>query len=328
MPPTPVLLRDRTSLRLAALAKDTGPCRGHCVLGRSRIVEGATNRSPFVMLRSHVVKRATKHLSAGAIGLPLVVALSSAAPPAAQGACPAPDEVRAQIADAGLERAARTARFSTPPPRKLYDKAAGQVGELVIDRDGQKGFGVVLVELPVEVLWRAINDEDAHDTPGYLPLSRSEIAGGTPRGTARRVFQAGEKMGLGRWWLTETTMSGALYEASGARLWETAWEADTEALQQKRAPVDDPPDLSPIEWTRGAWLLVPLGDGCTLLEHFTWSEPGGFVGLVQGMVLGRALRESVEGMVRLAAERYRTPPAGPPFVRPDGTPLSLPADAP
>ena len=271
--------------------------------------------------------RTTKHLSVGAIAMPLVVALLSAGPSAAQGGCPSPDEVRAQIADAGLERAARTARFSTPPPRNLYEKAAGQVGELVIDRDGQKGFGVVLVELPVEALWRAINDEDAHDTPGYLPLSRSEIVGGTPRGTARSVFQAGEKMGLGRWWLTETTMSGALYEASDGRLWEAAWEADMKDTG-KTPPVDDPPDLSPIEWSRGAWLLVPLGDGCTLLEHFTWSKPGGFVGLIQGMVLGRALRESVEGMVRLAAERYRTPPDGPPFVRPDGTPLSPPADAP
>jgi hypothetical protein len=279
------------------------------------------------MLRSRIVERATKPLSVGAIGMPLVVALLSAAPPAAHGGCPAPDEVQAQIADAGLERASRTARFSTPPPRKLYDKAAGQVGELVIDRDGQKGFGVVLVELPVEVLWRALNDEDAHDTPGYLPLSRSEIVGGTPRGTSRRVFQAGEKMGLGRWWITETTMSGALYEASGARLWEAAWEADMKGAG-KTPPVDDPPDLSPIEWSRGAWLLVPLGDSCTLLEHFTWSQPGGFVGLVQGMVLGRALRESVEGMLRLAAERYRTPPAGPPFVRPDGTPLTPPPDAP
>jgi hypothetical protein len=204
-----------------------------------------------------------------------------------------------------------------------------RVGELVTDRDGQKGFGVALVELPVEVLWRAINDEDGHDEEGYLPLSRSEVTGGTPRGTNRQVFQAGEKMGLGRWWLTQTTMSGELYEASDGRLWEVAWEADMEGLGSPRPPVDDPPDLSPIKWSRGAWLLVPLGESCTLLEHFTWSEPGGFVGLVQGLVLGRALRESIEGMVRLAAERYRTPPDGPPFVRPDGTPLPLgPADAP
>lgn len=293
---------------------------------RPRIVVGMPP-PPFMLSKHHVVEPATKPLSVGAIGMSMVLALLSAAPSAAQGGCPAPDEVRAQLADAGLERAARTARFSTPPPRKLYAEAAARVGELVTDRDGSKGFGVIVAKLPVEVLWRAINDEDAHDEGGFLPLSRSEIVGGTPRGTRRRVFQAGEKMGLGRWWITETTMSGALYEASGGRLWEAAWEADMNGAG-KTPPVDDPPDLSPIEWSRGAWLVVPLGDSCTLLEHFTWSEPGGFVGLVQGMVLGRALRQSVEGMVRLAAERYRTPPEGPPFVRPDGTPLALPADSP
>ena len=258
-----------------------------------------------------------------ALGLGAIAVLLVLAPPAADAGCPAPDEIRAQIAGAGLERSARTARFSTLPPRKLYDKAAKSVGELVTSRDGQKGFGVVLAELPVEVLWRAVNDEDAHDEEGYLPLKRSEVVGGTPRGTTRQVFQAGEKMSLGRWWLTRTTMSGELFEASGGRLWEAAWEADMKDLESSRPPVDDPPDLSPIEWSRGAWLLVPLGDSCTLLEHFTWSEPGGFVSMIQGLVLGRALRESVEGMVRLAAERYRTPPGGPPFVRPDGTPLPV-----
>ena len=262
------------------------------------------------------------------LGLVMVAALLSLVPSRVQGGCPATDEIRTRIAGAGLERAARTARFSTPPPRELYDEAAGQVGELVTDRDGPKGFGVVVVELPVEVLWRAINDEDAHDTKGYLPLSRSEIVGGTPRGPARQVFQAGEKMGLGRWWITRTTMSGELFEESEGRLWEVTWQTDAEALEQKHAPVDDPPDLSPIEWSRGAWLLVPLGDSCTALEHFTWSEPGGFVGLVQGLVLGRALRESVEGMVRLSRDRYRTPPDGAPFVRPDGTPLAPPPDVP
>lgn len=72
-------------------------------------------------------------------------------------------------------------------------------------------------------------------------------------------------------------------------------------------------------WSRGAWLLVPLEDDCTLIQHFTWSHPGGFVGMLQGLVLGRALRESIEGLVKLAEERYQTALAL--FVRPDGTPL-------
>jgi hypothetical protein len=240
----------------------------------------------------------------------------------AQGNCPVPEDIQAQVTAAEVERAARTARFETPPPRKAYAKAAREVGKVEITRDGKKGFAVVVVPLPVEALWMAINDEDAHDTEGFLPLQRSEIIGGTVRGVSRRVFQAGAKMGLGRWWITRTTMSGELYQASEGLLWEAAWEDDIADAERKRPPVEDPPDLSPIEWSRGAWLLLPLTEDCTLLEHFSWSSPGGFVGFMQGMILGKALRQSVEGMVNLAGELYQGPVDGPPFVRPDGTPLN------
>ena len=237
----------------------------------------------------------------------------------AEGSCPTPDEILSRLAELGLERAARTARFSIPPPFELYRRASRKPGHLVVDRDGGKGIGVVVADLPVEVLWRAINDEDAQDEGGYMPLARSEIIGGTPRGVSRRVFQGGERMGLGRWWVTRTVMNGELFQASGGVLWEVVWSDDMEGLT--RPPVQDPPDLSPVKRTRGAWLLVPLGAECTLVEHFNWSEPGGFVGMMQGLVLGRALRESIQGLVKLAAAEYRTAPEGPPFVRPDGSPL-------
>lgn len=233
--------------------------------------------------------------------------------------CPAPDEIQSRLGKLGLDRAARTVRFSNPLPVDLYGKASRKVGELQVDRDGGKGTGVIVVALPVEVLWRAINDEDAQDEGGYMPLKRSEVIEGTPRGVSRRVFQAGERMGLGRWWVTRTVMSRELFEASGGAMWEVVWTDDRAGLAQP--PVDDPPDLSPVKQTRGAWLLVPLAEECTLVEHFNWSEPGGFVGMMQGLVLGRALRESIEGLVKLAGAKYRMAPAGPPFVRPDGSPL-------
>ena len=253
-----------------------------------------------------------------------MVALLGAVPFAA-ASCPAAAEIQSRLGELGLERAARTARFSEPPPLELYRKASRKVGTLEVDRDDGKGIGVVVVDLPVQVLWRAINDEGAQDEGGYMPLKRSEIIGGTPRGVSRRVFQAGERMGLGRWWVTRTVMSGELFEASDGALWEVVWEGDMVGLAEP--PVDDPPDLSPVKRTRGAWLLVPLADDCTLVEHFNWSEPGGFVGMMQGLVLGRALRESIEGLVKLAGAEYRTAPAGPPFVRPDGTSLDPPRAA-
>jgi hypothetical protein len=251
----------------------------------------------------------------------LLAAVLTGAPPTAAASCPTPEEIQARLVEVDLERGTRTTRFSTPPPRKKIREAVEQVGKLFTHRDGKKGFGVVVIELPVGPLWAAVNDEDAHDIEGYLPLNRSEIIGGTPRGTSRRVFQAGERMGLGRWWVTRTVMNGDLFMASEGALWEVVWEDDMKNVDRKRPPVDDPPDLSPIKWSRGTWLLVPLGESCTFLEHFTWSDPGGFVGFIQGLVLGKALRQSIEGILRLAEERYRALPDGPPFVRPDGAPL-------
>jgi len=193
------------------------------------------------------------------------------------------------------------------------------VGHVGTYRDGSKGFAVAVATLPVEALWRAINDEAHHAEGDYLLVERSEVIGGTPRGRSREVFQAGSRMGIGRWWVTQTRMNGELFASSQGALWEVVWEGDQ---QPATPPVENPPDLSPVKWTRGAWLLASVSKDCTLVEHFSWSDPGGFVGVMQGMVLGKALREAVEGMVRLADERYRrAPTVGPPFLRPDGSPL-------
>ena len=174
---------------------------------------------------------------------------------------------------------------------------------------------MTVAALPIEPIWKAINDEANHAAGDYLLVQRSEVVAGTPRGQSRRVFQSGSKMGIGRWWVTDTSMNAELFAASAGELWEVVWEG---ADQPSEAPVAEPPDLSPVKFTRGAWLLARIADDCTLVEHFSWSDPGGFVGVLQGMVLGKALREAVEGMVRLARERYAEPPPGPPFLQPDG----------
>lgn len=248
----------------------------------------------------------------------LVATLAVAAPSPARGQCPSEEELTKHLAQVPLELASRTKSFSVPAPRPLYEKAIKKIGKVETRREGSKGLAVVVVALPIETLWRAINDEAKHAEGEYLLVQRSEVIGGTPRGESRKVFQAGSKMGIGRFWVTDTWMNGELFARSGETLWEVVWEGED---QPATPPVDDPPKLEPVAWTRGAWLLSPITDGCTSVEHFSWSEPGGLVGAMQGMLLGKALRESVAGMVRMADERYRDPPPGPPFLRPDGQPL-------
>ena len=182
--------------------------------------------NPYAITSQRLSKRVVATATVG-----LMVALLGAVPFAA-ASCPAAAEIQSRLGELGLERAARTARFSEPPPLELYRKASRKVGTLEVDRDDGKGIGVVVVDLPVQVLWRAINDEGAQDEGGYMPLKRSEIIGGTPRGVSRRVFQAGERMGLGRWWVTRTVMSGELFEASDGALWEVVWEGDMVGLAE------------------------------------------------------------------------------------------------
>ena len=61
-------------------------------------------------------------------------------------------------------------------------------------------------------------------------------------------------------------------------------------------------DVSPIETSRGAGLLISLGERCTLMEYFTDSKPGGLITSAQRLFGGRTLRSTIEGMVEMARE--------------------------
>ena len=74
------------------------------------------------------------------------VVVSSFAIPG-EAACPVPEQIEARLAEVGLERASRTARFSVPPPHVLYQKASKKQGKVHTDRDGKKGFAVVVAEV-------------------------------------------------------------------------------------------------------------------------------------------------------------------------------------
>ena len=77
--------------------------------------------------------------------------------------------------------------------------------------------------------------------------------------------------------------------------------------------------LTPIRASKGAWLLASLGEDCTLIEHFSWSDPGGFAGFAQPLMAKSALRNTVEGIVRLADEHPFDRHPEEVFLRPDGT---------
>lgn len=272
-------------------------------------------RSPPLAVRRRLGRRWL------AVAPALAGCLVAALPVAAS--CPGEAAVHRRLEELGAVASRDGAEGPAAVPDELVRRAARSPGEPVVDRHGKTGYGAELVAQPVSVLWKALNDEDHHALDGrYLPVEHSEVIGGTPRGESRLLFQYFDRWGIGRWWVSRVEMDGDLYRRSGGALWRLSWHDAMDSVDPSRPPVASAASrLAPIQGSRGSWLLVPLGDRCTLVEYFTWSDPGGWLGAFQGLAARRALRETLEGIVRLAAEHIGKPHPDAHFVRPDGSAL-------
>jgi len=254
------------------------------------------------------------------LAAPLLALVTAAAP----GTCPSPQEILDRLPGLGLDRGSRKQRFGMDFPREIHEHAASSPGKPFVDREGMRGFSAIVVPLPVAALWKAVNDEDHHALDGgYVPVKYSAVVGGTPHGDDRLVFQCFQRMGIGRWWTGRVRMNRELFTASQGQLWELYWQGEMDGSTP--AAVSDPDGpcagLKPLRASEGAWLLAPLSDQCTFVEHYTSSESGGVVGAFQPLVMSKALRDTLEGIVRLARDHVSEPHPGPPFLKPDGTPL-------
>jgi hypothetical protein len=220
----------------------------------------------------------------------------------------------------GLERAARTSRFDVSPPSELYAKAVKKLGEPFAVWKGKMGFSVMVAERPVERIWMAISDEEHHDLNGYLPVRHSEVIERDDDLGTRLIFQWFKQMGVGRWWVSRVEVSKSLYKETGGMLWEVHWVDDMQNTDPTQSPMSSvSTKLTPIRASKGSWLLVPLAEDCTLIEHFSWSDPGGFAGFAQPLMAKKALRNTVNGIVRLADEHAFDNHPDEVFLRPDGT---------
>ena len=72
--------------------------------------------------------------------------------------------------------------------------------------------------------------------------------------------------------------------------------------------------------------MLPIEPDCTLIEYVTYSDPGGFLSLAQALGAGGVIRDTLEGVQRLAREHIPEPHADARFVRPDGTSIRPPND--
>lgn len=237
--------------------------------------------------------------------------------------CPGKDDVLDHLKSIHPERGSRTAVFHSPPPTDLYEKAAAKPGQAFAAKDGKTVWGVMVTEHPVDAIWKALNDEPHHAIDGdYIPVRHSEIIDGTPRGESRLLFQYFKKAGVGRWWVSRVEMNERLYKDSEGKIWELTWTDVQDELDASQPPMNTVSDAMPrIEGSYGAWFLVPIGDRCTLVEYFNHTEPGGFVSFAQGLLAKKSVRDTLDGMVRLADEHLPAPHPDSVFMRPDGSHL-------
>ena len=254
---------------------------------------------------------------------PVLGAIVLACSAARSGECPSKQQILARVSEVGPERGSRTARFGAAPPTALYEKAAGAIGRSFVTREGKTVQGVLVTPRSIETMWKALNDEPHHALDGkYVPVRRSEVIDGTPRGTSRVLFQYFKKAGIGRWWVSRVEMNPELFRDSQGAIWELRWNEILDTVDPTQPPLDEVSrDIPPLEDSYGAWFLVPLGGSCTLVEYYNHTEPGGFVSLAQALLAKSSVRDTLDGLVRLADEHLPEPHPGAVFVRPDGSVL-------
>jgi hypothetical protein len=188
--------------------------------------------------------------------------------------------VEKRLAEVESVRAKRQHRGAPVLPAEAYRLAAtGEVATGLVDVEGQKArtmWGVGVVDVPIGAYFSAIND-DANKAE-YSKLTHVLLLEGGLCGSPRKVFQYMDvPMITDRWWVIEQRINTDVHQASGGRVREMSW-----------THVKDPPKLKAeaaalaaggmeIAATEGGWFLVDLDGTHTLVEFWTFSDPGGNV---------------------------------------------------
>ena len=57
----------------------------------------------------------------------------------------------------------------------------------------------------------------------------------------------------------------------------------------------------PVAFTKGSWYLTALDDSHTLVEYYSWVDPGGNLSpKMMAWFAGKSIRKAIDGMVRAA----------------------------
>lgn len=156
-------------------------------------------------------------------------------------------------------------------PSDWASLAGGAPSSRRIDTDaGAFVGGAIVVNLPVEAVWIAVQD-GVHDTLPEDPLTVRWLPGDTPN--RRDIYMSLDLPWplKDRQWVAAMTSTTSLHAATEGRVWQRAWTLGDPG----RAPATDP-DAVWVEVNSGSWTLVDLG-GETLAVFAARTVLGGSI---------------------------------------------------
>lgn len=190
--------------------------------------------------------------------------------------------IRARLAETAGLRSQRLYQDAPEIPASAYSEAAAdKVATGLADAPGSappKAWGVGVMEVGIDVLWAALNDELG--LPGVTPLSFAAVVRGTPCADDRVALMVMRvPVVADRWMVNHTRFNQGVARATGGAVRELAWAAVTD-LAESEVPEEARPLIEGavrVTMNSGAWWLVALDAGHTLTEYTSWSDPGGSV---------------------------------------------------
>ncbi len=224
-------------------------------------------------------------------------------------AAPPPGPLADALSAATPWRALRQVEGLPPLPDDVYDQLDGgkvEVGlQSVEGHAAKKSWGVGIVEAPIDRLWAAISDERMH--PIHTDLEYAELVKGAYCEDGRHVLQyldVGVPMVQDRWWITIRTTNAALAEASAGKARELVWRSSTDAsLVTSEAGKAHLEEGIPVAFTRGSWFLLAVDPTHTLIEYYTWVDPGGALSpKLMSWFAGRSIRGAFAAMVEASKD--------------------------
>jgi hypothetical protein len=192
------------------------------------------------------------------------------------------DDIVSRMADVAPLRAQRLAGGLPDVTDDVYRKIAdGSVHTFLQEVPGfraKQAFGVGIVNVHISKLWSAVNDDAGKAR--VTQLSFAEVQHGEPCGVDRKTFQyLPISLLTDRWWVVHQRANVPLQVVTQGAVREAHWESveDQQALLVTDAAKAKAAEGMAVPFTKGAWFLVDLGDSQTLVEYYTWADPGGMV---------------------------------------------------